>query len=66
MIHQTGFKFKPTFNSNISYFEVRGIDEKRDMVLTTVHPKTGNSFPDEIERIYYDSAFETGDYVAMK
>ena len=66
MIYKIGFKFKPTFNSNIEYFEVRGIDEDRDMVLTTVHPKSGFPFNDEIEKIYYESAFVTGDYRAIK
>jgi len=66
MIYKIGFKFKPTFNSNIEYFEVRGIDEDRDMVLTTVHPKSGFPFNDEIEKIYYESAFVTGDYMAIK
>ena len=62
---QTGFKFKPTFSSNIDFFEVRGVDESRDMVLTIVHPKTGHPFNDEIERVYYESAFITGDYVGI-
>lgn len=66
MKYKAGFKFKPTFYSNIDFFEVRGIDESRDMILTIVHPKTGFPFNDEIERVYYDSAFFTGDYVAIK
>ena len=66
MKYQIGFKFKPTFSSNIDFFEVRGIDEKRNMVLTIVHPKSGSSFNDEIEKEYYEGAFFTGDYVAMK
>ena len=66
MKYKVGFKFKPTFYSNIDFFQVRGIDETRDMVLTTVHPKTGLPFNDEIERVYYDSAFFTGDYITIK
>ena len=66
MRYKKGFKFKPTFSSNIDFFEVRGIDEERDMVLTIVHPKTGFPFNDEIERVYYDSAFLTGDYVTIR
>lgn len=66
MRYKVGFKFRPTFDSNISYFEVRGIDEAKDMVLTIVHPKNGQPFEDEIEKVYYDSAFETFDYVACK
>ena len=62
---QTGFKFKPTFSSNIDFFEVRGVDESRDMVLTIVYPKNGYPFNDEIERVYYESAFITGDYVGI-
>ena len=50
MKYKVGFKFKPTFYSNIDFFEVRGIDESRDMVLTIVHPKTGFPFNDEIEK----------------
>ena len=66
MKYRIGFKFKPTFQSDILYFEVRGIDEKRDMVLTTVHPKSGYSFDDEIERRYYEGAFINGSYVAIR
>ena len=66
MKYTKGFKFKPTFSSNIDFFEVRGVDESRDMILTIVHPKSGYSFNDEIEKVYYDSAFITGDYVAIK
>lgn len=66
MKYQKGFRFKPTFSSNIDFFEVRGVDESRDMVLTIVHPKSGFSFEDEIEKVYYDSAFMTGDYVPVK
>lgn len=66
MKYQIGFKFKPTFSSNIDFFEVRGIDEKRNMVLTIVHPKSGYPFNDEIEKEYYEGAFITGDYAAME
>lgn len=64
MIIETGFKFKPTFSSPIDFFEVRGIDEKRNMVLTIVYPKNGEPFNDEIEKPYYEGAFITGDYIA--
>jgi len=61
-----GSRFKPTFESNILYFKVRGYDAERDMVLTTVFPKEGNTFEDEIEaRILFD-AFETGDYERIR
>ena len=63
--YSIGFKFRPTFSSNIDFFEVRGIDKKRNMVLTIVHSKYGGEFNDEIEKIYYDSAFMTGDYVPI-
>lgn len=66
MRYKVGFKFKPAFSSNIDFFEVKGIDESRDMVLTIVHPKTGFPFNDEIEIVYYDSAFFRGDYIAIK
>lgn len=61
---QIGFKFKPTFNSCIDHFEIRGYDPKRKFMLTTVYPKSGEPFEDEIEEAYYDGAFETKDYVA--
>jgi hypothetical protein len=57
-----GKKFKPTFESNISYFKIRGYDKERDMVLTTAFPKEGEPFDDEIEARYLLGAFETGDY----
>ena len=66
MRYKQGFKFKPVFGgSNIDFFEVRGIDKERDMVLTVVHTKTGSTFNDEIEKEYYDAAFIIGDYVAI-
>ena len=60
-----GRKFKPTFETPINYFEIRGYDEDRAMVLTTAHPKEGEPFDDEIEEQYLIGAFETGDYKAV-
>ena len=60
-----GRRFRPTFDSPIDYFEIRGYDAERDMVLTTAHPKVGSAFDDEIEERYLVGAFETGDYVAL-
>ena len=60
-----GRRFRPTFSSNIDYFEIRGYDAERDMVLTTAHPKSGSAFDDEIEERYLVVAFETGEYVAL-
>ena len=44
MITQLGFKFRPTFDSNIDHFEVRGYDEVKNHILTTVYPKNGQPF----------------------
>ena len=66
MKYKVGFKVKPAFNSNIDFFEVRGIDESRDMFLTILHPRTVFPFNDEIERVLYDSAFFRGDYITIK
>ena len=60
-----GRRFRPTFSSNIDFFEIRGYDSERDMVLTTAHPKGGSAFDDEIEERYLAGAFETGVYVAL-
>ena len=60
-----GRRFRPTFSSNIDFFEIRGYDSERDMVLTTAHPKGGSAFDDEIEERYLAGAFETGEYVAL-
>lgn len=60
-----GRRFRPTFSSNIDYFEIRGYDAERDMVLTTAHPKDGSPFDDEIEERYLVEAFENGDYKAV-
>lgn len=57
-----GRKFRPTFDSPIDHFTIRGYDKERDMVLTTAHPKEGSPFDDEIEERYLMGAFETGDY----
>ena len=60
-----GRRFRPTFSSNIDFFEIRGYDAERDMVLTTAHPKDGSAFDDEIEERCLAWAFETGEYVAL-
>lgn len=57
-----GRRFRPTFSSPIDFFEIRGYDAERDMVLTTAHPKEGEPFDDEIEERYLMGAFETGEY----
>lgn len=62
MTKKIGFKFRPNWPSEIDYFEVRGLDPSRKMVLTTVYPKSGNPFKDEIEEEYYDAAFLVGEY----
>lgn len=60
-----GFKFVTAFPSNIHHFEVRGYDKEKDLVLTTVYTKDGQSFEDSIEAVYYDAAFDIGDYRVM-
>lgn len=60
-----GRKFRPTFDSPIDHFTIRGYDEERDTVLTTAHPKEGEPFDDEIEERYLMGAFETGEYKAV-
>lgn len=60
-----GRRFRPTFSSNIDFFEIRGYDAERDMVLTTAHPKGGSAFDDEIEERYLAGAFETGLYEVL-
>ena len=60
-----GRRFRPTFDSPIDYFEIRGYDAERDMVMTTAHPKQGEPFDDEIEEVYLMAAFENGDYKAI-
>ena len=57
-----GRKFRPTFDSPIDHFTIRGYDKERDMVLTVAHPKEGQPFDDEIEERYLMGAFETGEY----
>lgn len=61
-----GRRFRPTFASSIDYFEIRGYDAERDMVLTVAHPREGSAFDDEIEERYFVAAFETGEYVAVR
>ena len=60
-----GRRFRPTFDSPIDYFEIRGYDAERDMVLTTAHPKGGSPFDDEREERYVMGACETGEYEAI-
>ena len=61
-----GTRFKPTFESNILYFKVRGYDAERGMVLTTAFPKEGKPFDDEIEALTLLNAFKAGEYERMK
>lgn len=60
-----GKKFKPTFETEVDHYEIRGYDESREMVLTTVYTKGGHSFEDEIEEKYLAGALATGDYVPI-
>lgn len=61
-----GKRFKPTFESNINYFKIRGYDHERDMVLTTAFPKEGQPFDDEIEALTLLNAFKTGEYERIR
>ena len=60
-----GKKFRPTFESEIDYFEIRGVDKKRAMVLTTAHMKSGGTFEDEISLDDLANGFRNGDYESM-
>lgn len=62
---EKGFKFKPTFPSEIAFFEVRGHDKDRQKVLTTVHFKNGCVFDDEIEDEYFEATFDINEYVEI-
>ena len=61
-----GRRFRHASPTNIRYFEIRGYDAERDMVLTKAYPKEGEPFDDEIEERYLAGAFEVGEYVAIK
>lgn len=61
-----GSRFKPTFESNILYFKVRGYDTERNMVLTIVFPKEGEPFDDEIEALTLLNALKAGEYERIK
>lgn len=61
-----GSRFKPTFESNILYFKVRGYDAERNMVLTTAFPKEGQPFDDEIEALTLLNAFKAGEYERIR
>lgn len=61
-----GSRFKPTFESNILYFKVRGYDTERNMVLTTAFPKEGQPFDDEIEALTLLNAFKAGEYERIR
>lgn len=61
-----GTRFKPTFESNILYFKVRGYDAERNMVLTTAFPKEGQPFDDEIEALTLLNAFKAGEYERIR
>lgn len=57
-----GRRFRPTFNSTISYFKVRGYDKERGMVLTTAYLNVGGAFNDEISHYDLVAGFDNGDY----
>jgi hypothetical protein len=61
-----GSRFKPTFESNILYFKVRGYDTERNMVLTIAFPKEGQPFDDEIEALTLLNAFKAGEYERIR
>ena len=60
-----GKKFRPTFESEIDHFEIRGVDKKRAMVLTTAHMKSGGTFEDEISLDDLANGFRNGDYESL-
>ena len=64
--YEIGYRFRPAFRSILDYFEVRGYDAEKDMVLTTVYPKDGSPFEDSIEQVYLDGALINGDYIPME
>lgn len=61
-----GSRFKPTFESNILYFKVRGFDTERNMVLTTAFQKEGEPFDDEIDALTLLNAFKAGEYERIR
>ena len=61
-----GRRFRPTFESNINYFKIRGYDSERNMVLTIAFPKEGEPFDDEIEASTLLAAFKIGDYERIR
>lgn len=61
-----GRRFRPTFESNINYFKIRGYDIDRNMVLTIAFPKKGEPFDDEIEASTLLAAFKIGDYERIR
>lgn len=57
--------FKPTFNSNYDFFKVRGYDEERDVLLTTIYFKDGSTSESEIEGTNFVNALGIGEYKAI-
>ena len=57
-----GLKFKPTFESNIAFFEIHGYNDETDIVHTIVHCKNGYTFTDCIEREMLFNGIEIGEY----
>lgn len=57
-----GKQFRPTFESNIDHFKIRGYDDKRAVVLTVVYPKEGEPFDSEIEAKALLNALKIGEY----
>jgi len=56
--------FTPTFESNISAFEITEVDEENNLVKTKAYPqdKESQPFEDSIELNTLQSAFEIGEY----
>jgi len=65
MRYKKGFKFKPSFQSSLEFYEFNYLDKETNLVHTIVHGTGGCTFDDYIEKEYYDAAFERGDYVAI-
>ena len=61
-----GSRFKPTFESNILYFKIRGFDTEHNMVLTTAFPKEGEPFDDEIDALTLLNTFKAGEYERIR
>lgn len=64
--YKKGFRFKPAWDCEISFFEFVSYDEDNDSIHLKTYPKEGEPYDTEIRFIDYDDSFFNDDYLPLE